>query len=113
MDEIPAAPGGWVINRPDYYVGFFDSIPVPENKTVLLMTFLLMAADSDPKLIYFGVPQNPVREDFLILDGGPGGYAHQAINPVSGDLAMPVFGINTQVLPATVQTYGTVKALYR
>jgi hypothetical protein len=111
---------GWAGNPPDYGIVFEMPVPVPENRAALLFTFTFMTLDTDPKE-FFLEPTVTLSEDRLaiwdaseILDPRcPNNGRSQNVFPVSGDYAMPVFGINTSVVTTEDKSFGSVKALYR
>ncbi len=111
---------GRAVDPPDYGVLLEDGIPVPESRTILLMTFTFMVSDSDPKFLHLVQADDTSFStlavyDFEEMDYVPGcpRTATQKVYPVSGDSSQPVFGINARVVAVESESWGNVKALYR
>ena len=111
---------GFAINvgtDPDFVVGFNEPVIVPENGAALLITFLFMVTQENPMYIYLDQTDLPIVPGAMaIIDGSqsyPDPEAVQAVYPVSGDFANPVFGINADVVANETKSWGSVKSLYR
>ncbi len=114
LSETFSGPGPRYGNHPLYEIGFVPGLPVPDSRVLTLITFNCMTLDTDPKEIFLGISQlSSWATGMEIYGSSLAGGSAQNVYPVSGDLANPVFGINTDVVAIEDAAWGDVKALYR
>lgn len=99
--------------EPDFIVGYSTPVPVTDG-AVWLMSFTMLPLDGNPREIFFGTSSVPSLPGVMaVADGSIENDNLQAVYPSSGDLSLPVFGVNTGVVATEAESWGSVKSLFR
>jgi len=99
---------------PDLLVGYSTPVAVTSGSAVLA-TFSFLVLDSEPYEFFLGIFSSPTFPNSMAYVDADDQYGSDIVplNPVSGDFAMPVFGINNNVVAIENESWGGVKALFR
>ena len=99
-------PGEYVCSCPNNY-------PVPPSGAVLLVTWLILMQATSELQFYIGPASIPSLPGGLPVVTGNGVLRH--CNVASGDVNLPVAGINAGNCPVSgeISSFGAVKGLYR